>query len=360
MKKITLFPYHPDMLTLTDHIDSLKGYQISGFISFREDAKRICTLNASIGRENFTYDTLLNGCDAIVLLDNYRGFKPDKYYNIIEDALRCGKEVLLTPLAQSQLDMDRYHGRYSLLENLPNGMRAVEGESEPVVEKRMYDIDIPIVAVIGQGMNCDKLKTLLLLKETLENDYETLAIASNALGALFGCFTLPSFFYENLSFQDKIVRCNQFIRLLSKENGADVLALGIPEGIAPFSKKEFNHFAEYPLIMSYALPIDMGILCTYYMRGPNLDQYITNASDFCEGKFEIPIGAAAISSTHCKVPDSESENIIFGFLDESFLHDHRPDTNGVRLPVIDLRDREKATTTIIRCLQQLQNNVRGV
>jgi len=367
MKKVLFFPYHPDLWTLIDHKDSLKDYQLGGFISFKDDQQRIHMLNQALCLSDASYEQLIECNDAVIILDNYRYYELDKYYEVIEDAINRQKEVFITPLAETQLDLTKYQGKYRLLESQPDGMESIEeeytGRQRAGLDIRMYEIDTPIIAVIGQGKNCDKFKTQLLLKAVIDNEYITKTVATNALGVLFGCYTLPSFLYSNLPFQDKIVRFNYFIYKLSKSKGLDVIILGIPEGIAPFKKKEFHHFAEFPLIAASAVQIDLAILTTYFIKGKEseLKSTLMDVAEYCQNRFNISIGAIAISRTHFDIPsDDLIDKIAFEYLSNSFLHKYYPNVGGTKLPIISMIDRDQAVTAIKMCLRTLEENVNVV
>jgi len=355
MERIIFFPYHPDLKTVINHKDALRDYEIIGFISFKEDKSLVHALNQALELEDMPYDKLLHDCDAIILLD----YKADKYYQVIEDAVGHQKEIFITPLAQSQLDLDKYREQYQLLELLPDDMEDIKEEFERRQEIMLHDIDVPVVGVIGQGKHCDKFENQLLLKHVLEQEYETITVTSNALGVLFGCYTIPSFLYENRSFPEKVAKFNYYIKKISKQGIPDVIVLGIPEGIMPFERHEFHHFAEYPLIASNALSIDIALLCTYFMHGPKLEYGLGKLIEFCQNKFDIPIGAIAISRTAFEIPD-EAEKIFFEFLDEPYLSKYYPDLRSINLPMINLLNREEAEAAIKMSIKSLQVNVRAI
>jgi len=151
MKKIVFFPYHPDLWTVIEHIAALRDYEVCGFLSYKEDAERIEALNEAVGAANTSEDERIRSCDAVILHDNYRGFKPDKYYRIIDDAAGYGKEILVTPLAETQLDLRSREGMYGLLERLPDGMEDIDYDYAKNKEVKIHRIAVPIVGVFGQG-----------------------------------------------------------------------------------------------------------------------------------------------------------------------------------------------------------------
>lgn len=363
MKKIVFFPYHPDLRTIIDHRYVMKDYQLAGFISFKEDKNMIHQLNHILELEDASYDQLLHSCDAVIILDNYRDFKTDKYYQVIEDAISQQKDVYITPLAQTQLDLKSYLGKYQLLECLPDNTESIEetvNQNKHSVENKIYELDVPVIGVLGQGKHCDKFENQVLLKAVLEEEYETTVVTTNALGALFGCFTIPSYIYENHSFEQKVLYFNRYIYEISKLGNPDVMVLGIPEGIAPFERQEFHHFAEYPLIATSAVSIDMAFLCTYFMRGSRLEYGLKKMAEFCLNKFNIPINAFAISRTAFEVPYEEDEAIVFEHLDESYLSKYYPDLKCINLPMINMLNCEEAKNTIKKSLKRLQENVSAI
>ena len=355
MKNILLFPYHHDIDTIIEHKQQLHNFGIAGVISYFEDQSKIDELNKKLNINNTEYKCLLKSCDAVLLLDNYRGFKLDKYYNVIDDALFYNKEVLITPLAAKQLNLLNYQGKYSLLEKNFEEYNDFPLTVHTIKEK--YNIDVPIIGIIGQGINTDKFKTQLFVKKAVERDYKVTTITSNSLGALFGCYTMPRFLFENISFEEKILRFNHYICQLYDANKSDVFVIGIPEGIAPFASQEFHHFAEYPLVISTALSIDIAVLCTYLMIGEKLEYGLNKIMDFCFNKFNIPIGLVAISRTFFDIPQEEYESIIFEHPSNDFLEKYYPNVNKICLPMINITNESQALNSINQLLLHLQNNV---
>lgn len=359
MKKVVLFPYHKDLKTLIDFKDDLIGFQIAGLVSYKEDADLIRALNESLGLDEMPYEQLLQSSDAVILLDNYRDYRADKYYQLIDDSIRYEKEIFITPLAQSQLDLNDYTGKYKSLECLPSGIDEYDKDLG-IWHDKMYDFDVPIIAVLGQGKHCGKFETSLLLKEVLDGEYKNISILSNPLGALFGCYTMPTFLFQNISFSEKVVKFNHFVRKIAKIDNPDVITIEVSEGIAPFIKKEFHHFAEYPLVITSAVSIDMAVLCTYFMTGSKLEYSLKKIAKFCGNKFNVPIGAFTISRTQFDIPDEEQDRVIFEYLDEPYLSNHYPDLKQLNLPMINIFDKNDAIATIGKSLNRLQENVNAV
>ena len=363
MKRVVFFPYHTDISIVIENRHALRDWEICGFMSFKEDEALLISLSQALGMTRLPDDQLLKDCDAVILLDNYRDFRTDKYYQVIDAALSHQKEIFVTPLARTQLNLEHYQDKYQLLEFLPDGMDAIDKECvsrQGATDNKLYPIEIPVIGVFGQGKNCDKFENQLLLKQVLGQDYETAIVSSNALGVLFGCYSMPPFLYETIPFQEKIFKFNYYIRKISKTGNPDAIVIGVPEGIVPFRRQEFHHFAEYPLIISSAVDFDLAILCTYFLWGDKLEGGLKMLIDFCQNKFAVPIGAVSISRIAVEVPGEETQKIIWEPLNAQYLHKYYPEVSHVNFPTINLTNRETAMATMGRCLEQLQGNVGAI
>jgi peptide maturation system protein (TIGR04066 family) len=360
MKQVVFFPYHPDILTLLSYKDMLTKYKLVGVVSFKDDHSLVENINNRLGIGDVPYEQLLSSCDTIVILDNYRGYIDDKYYEIIDSAVKFQKEILISPLAESQLKLDAYNGQYSRLELLIGANTAENNNIEIQTVKKLHDIDIPIMGIFGLGKNCSKFETLLILKRCLEKEYNILCVSSNALGALFDCYTMPAFLYKNISFQDKVIRLNSYINSIAKLADVDMIVLGVPEGIVPFEKEEFHHFAEYPLVVSSAVQIDSAVLCTYFMQNDSyepIQKILSTYSDLCMGKFNAFVDMYVISKTRFELIGEDYDNIIYEYLDGAFLDKYYPNINTINLPLISLTNIDEAESTVNNCILRLQENV---
>ena len=356
MIKVAFFPYHPDLCILAKNIEKLMGYEICGFLSYKEDAKRIHALNASIGLSTTSYEAVINECDIVILCDNYRGLLTDKYIRIIEYTLQHGKEIFALPVVESQVDFSDYKGQYRILEHLPEN-QGIEEAHSPV--KHIRRINTPIIGIVGQGECCGKFENQILVKTVLDENYETIAITSNPLGALFGHYTTPSILFEEMSFTQKIIKYNQYVRGVEESNNPDAIVLGIPGGIAPYNARSSNNFAEYPLVVSSAVPIDLGVLCVYYNASFSQDSALKEMIHYCKGRFEIQLGAISVSSTYCDF-STVDDGVTFEHLSREFMHRYHREYENIGIPVMSPLMGEEAKAAIRLCVRQLQENVRGV
>ena len=361
MRKIVLFPYHPDIHIILKHLDALKECELIGVVSYKEDSLLIQELYEKLEIDYLTYEEMLIECDEIVLLENYRGYKVDKYYKIMNDAIAREKTIYVTQPLLKQLNLADYYGCYKLLEKTCDYDESFDFDywrnRQLNNESILFDIVTPVVAVMGMGKHCSKFEVLLQLKKVLEKDYNIVTISSNSLGALLGCYSLPRFLFEEISFESKILRFNHFMKRVIDDQQPNAVLIEIPEGTGPFIKAETNHFAEYPLVITSAIPVDMAVFCTYFLSEGVTCESLKMVADQIQKRFGVPVLGVSISRTMFEV-STEERGIIYEHLDDAYILNNYPDL-CLSEPVsfISLRNNEESIMSIYECIKKLENNV---
>jgi hypothetical protein len=100
--------------------------------------------------------------------------------------------------------------------------------------------------------------------------------------------------------------------------------------------------------------------CAYLVNGARLGDGIAEMITYCEQRFELDVGAVAISRTFFDIPSEDYENMIYEFPGKQFLDKHYPDLRGIGFPVLDMRSRDKSAAAIRLCLSRLEGNTRSV
>lgn len=355
MKKILLFPYHPDMETLINHKSVLKDAQIIGVCSYREDTVATDALNKKLGSRG-DFEEMLAECDQILLLENYRNCRTEKYYEIMNKAINAGKQVIMVPQVERDLELEPYKGNYMVLKNIPD-LNLPESERVKIFEREKYKIETPVIAVYGMGKHCNKFENQLLLKNVLdEGGYDTAWISSNPLGVLFGGYTMPDFLFDKKrSFESKVFAFNDFLYRLAFVKKPEVFLIGVPEGISEFEMHEYHHFAEYPLVIGSAVSVDSGVFCTYYLDTPDM-QGIDEVASHCREKFGFPVHLVSIGKTTFETI-SGKEFMAFSFLQEDYIHKHYKAVQNLPDFITTVWDEEKTKESMRTMLGRLQTNM---
>ncbi len=324
MKKVLLFPYHPDVELLARRMSLLKGASIIGVYSFREDESVIKDINGKLGCTGI-FEEMLKQCDTVLLLDNYRKYKTNKYHDVVKAAIAAGKQVLVTPLAEQDLNFGVYNENYDVLRGLSEFDRT---ETNEYAEAARYTIETPIISVFGMGKHCGKFENQILLKSILDREgYTSVWISSNPLGILFGSYAMPDFLYDkNLAFEEKVIRFNHFVYRISTVKNPDVIVIGVPEGISEFTVQEYNHFAEYPLVIGSAVPVDSAILCLYFV--PELDiRGVESLKCHCRERFGFPVNMYSVGRTAFERVEGD-KYITYLSLEEEYLKKYYQDAES--------------------------------
>lgn len=344
MTKIKFFPYHPDMELIARHENQLSPeYKIAEFSSFKEDKKAVGRLNSLLSAPDTDYD-------AVVLLDDYRDCIPDKYYAVMDDTIAAGKEIYIVPDMARRLELENYSGKYQILDCQPNLAKGIEFQLE---QHKMYTSDVPILTVLGQGQNSGKFETQLFIKKVLEDmGYTPAVISSNPLGALFGCYTMPSFFYDNsLEFERRIIDFNHYIYKLSRLEIPDIIILGVPGGATPFTTSAYNQFGLFTHMVTSAVTSDLSVISTYYdYRQPIGDGEFSAMAENFRGRFGITLNAASVGSIGYEYSNDPRRYVIYDYLDDGYISRHPYDESKLGSKVFLLRENNERARDIVESM----------
>ena len=85
--------------------------------------------------------------------------------------------------------------------------------------------------------------------------------------------------------------------------------IGVPEGILEFERFEYNHFAEYPLVIGRAVQTDFAILNTYFLDNPSTSG-IERLAKHTSEKFGFPIRGIFIGKTGFEAVEGKKKSCI--------------------------------------------------
>lgn len=353
MKRLAIFPYHPDIEIILKYRNFLNEFSLIGICSYKEDEILIESINREVEACK-DMEQILERCDILLLTDNYRDYRIDKYYTILEKAVIKQKEILVSPRLINILNLEKYRGKIRLLQEDSN----VEKNNEHIVEEdEMYEVSVPIIAVEGMGKNCSKFENQINLKIALENSgYRVKWISSNECAILFGGKCFPQILYsENCSFSQKVLQINHFLYDISIDEKPDVILLGIPEGITEFEGGEKNHFGEYALVIGSAVQIDSSILCLYY-GDIDKSEGLKEIINYIEKRYFLPIDAISIGRNTYQIEDNAKEEISYLFLREDYLKKYSTKFDMEKLSIFRIWEKEEVVKANERIQEVLQEN----
>ncbi len=348
MERLLVFPLNGDTEVLIHNADKSAEYRIVAISSYREDTKRLeelqnkCTLYCSTD-----FEKCLQKVDAVVFAENTIRHGYSGYKERVEEALKKEKKIYIGASLMATLGVDFEDENIHILQK--------ENLTEKIDNAKLKDIQLPVLAVIGEGKNCDKFKLQANIRAIIEkNGYSVLSICSNLLGKFIDMEILPGFlFSKQVSLQVKIEAFNNWIYKLQEKSKVDIIVLGCPGGILKFDEYEPNHYSEVPLAMLNAVIADDCIL-TLYRNCKQDESSMKSLSDFCQMKYNIAVEEFVMSEQYFKM-DLEQKIVKYYNIKEVKGFNYEQKGAGLEhLSVIE--DEEKLEIQIGRIIKQLENN----
>lgn len=324
MKKIIVYPFTYEHRELIIYDYLINNFKLIGAIVLNDsDEKSLKNeLNGfSVEKITCNFDTYLNECDTVLFLDTENQYVTKEHYmSKLAMAHKANKEILFTNKC-AHFSGETYIENAFMLngkeeKNVPNA----------TIEKYIKNIDIPAIGVMGIGKYCNKLCCELVLYSYFKSKgYNVVYIGSKDYVPLFGGKIFPDFVNDkNFSVTDRIIKLNHYLFELSISEKADIFVLGMPGGIMPLNNKILNNFGEIPFIISNAIRLDIGILCSYYYERLT-GEYIESYSNYCKYKLNCDINFINISNSSYRFNLDSQESVL------EYLHYKNEMANNVAI-----------------------------
>lgn len=176
-----------------------------------------------------------------------------------------------------------------------------EGESGLI----LLDQVKPIVFVAGTSPNTDKYAMQLALVAGMrKKGYRVSAVTSRQGSEVLGLHSIPEFMFDSsVSIHEKILRYNHLIKQIEIQENPDVIIIGIPGGVIPYSKKIHNDYGIIAFQIFHAVDCDCGIFCSLY--GLYDEEYFDRIESLIKNKYGVSIDYHHVSSV---MLDSSTQN----------------------------------------------------
>jgi len=139
------------------------------------------------------------------------------------------------------------------------------GESEAFAEgiNRLSKITCPVVFVLGESENTSKFSVQLGLRANLEKQgYKVAVVGSRGYCQLAGVHSLPSFMLDkSMDDAEKIQAYRRYVLSIERHEKPDIMIIGVPGGIIPFTERLHNGYGIVPFLISNAVHPDMTVFC---------------------------------------------------------------------------------------------------
>lgn len=317
--KVILYPYDTESLPVAKYRELLNidvkyfvypsGEELSNFkneifdVANKEEVKAFIT------------DEMLEQVDAICIVDSVCEIDESKMMEVVSYGVKKGKKIILISYKYQKYkekikELCEKHGMELLLHpNINFGYEDYYGEE-------IEEIDVPVISVMGMLPMTQKFELQLYLrKKFLEKGYKVSQIGSKPVSELFGFHAMPDYMFTN-KYTDvqKIVQFNNFVKKIEKEEQPDLIIIGIPDAIIPFSSKHKYSYGMYAFEILNAVQPDFSFI--NLASGKYNAQFYGEVAKMCHYKFNLDVDAFFIAKYGLMSNSIWSKDLAFAQLNE--------------------------------------------
>lgn len=359
-QKILIYPYDSDFTPILRHRQFLEGYEIASLVSpggwglTGRDAGDADKSGQTGINVTGNFDEALELCDAVMFVGSEKPLDFQKYIMPkVFTAAERGKDITVTTQLRDEDSKTisqkcKEAGVDFKYFNYPEEHRKFP--TITVDNEILYNINTPVVFVLGIGERTNKFEIQLSLREKfLSEGYKVSQIGTRGYCELLGFHSFPEFMYNGaLPETNKIVLFNQMVKKIENEEQPDVIIIGIPGGIMPYNNTLTNRFGILAYEVSQAVASDCAIFSCHYAEY-NTD-YFKGLSDLVKYKLGLEVSCYNISNVMFDWVNSKQESkSIYTTLDTTFIDEKITKYSKNDTPVFNILNTEGAAN-ISQCI----------
>jgi peptide maturation system protein (TIGR04066 family) len=348
-KKLVVYPFFEEFLPILQHQNKIQDYELTyavipkGWEFDSELRKQYAEFFCP--EEKFYSEKFIDLIDAVLLCRPVSLNDISIYDRMIALAEKYNKKIIYVPELEIELAN-------------PNMKQWICLRPEQVgttKNSQLFNIDVPVVMILGLGENCEKWGVQLNLHDYfVKKGYKVSLISSNMISQIMGMHTLPDGLDSpNLTFSQQVIGLNAFIKKVELEDKPNLIILGVPGGIMKYSKTVPNGYGYLPFLISNAAAPDISILSLYC--GEYSKEHLKEIQSVCFYRFNIRVDYFHISQKVCNY-DFETKQINYYSVDNPYLTEKiiRPQETMPAFNILDEQSQKKVFDSI---LNELQSNV---
>jgi len=265
MKSLLVYPFGHETVPIVRYCEMLMNYDVihpvaGGGFSLKGFDASYFDGGSQVGVKVFTsFEDALTQSDDVLFVSESSDDNKDKRLEYFNLAKSHGKNIIACEsfVKPFEIDLD---GCNVLTPTVFNA---------PVSDKsNLVKIEIPVVLVMGMGINCNKFDIQLGLRSSFTRlGYKISQVGTKEYSSLFGIHTLPKF--PNTDLWVKTILYNRYFKQIIDNENPDVLIIGIPGGIMPVNEYEYNLFGETAVAISKSVDTDISIVSVYHALNDN-------------------------------------------------------------------------------------------
>lgn len=366
-KKLIVYPYDVNFAPILRHLGYLEGYEIVNILSLSGWGGIGKNAGYVDGGENINYtvydnfDDLLSTCDTVLFVKPQIELDFNKFIiPKILKAIELRKNIMCSyPMDKGTLKMiSSKCTKNNIVFKYFNTISELDSYKDlNTTYESLYNIETPIITVIGASERTNKFEIQLVLREKLQEiGYKVSQVGSRTDCGFLGFHPFPGFmFNRNLHESSKIVLFNQYIKKIELSEKPDVIIIGVPGGIMPINKKFTTKFGVTAFEISNAIESDFVILSVLYEN--YLPHFFEKISFASKGKFGFDVDCINLSNVQFDWRGSDDANtVLYITFDNTDIDKSISNLNNVSLPVYNIFNSNDCMRLVNQVINKLSNN----
>lgn len=298
------------------------------------------------------FNMALEGCDCVIFMESDMIVDFEKIIlPKMKEAIEANKEIVCTIEVQDKFKEEinnmcknkdinfKYYGKEKIL-NL-----------KPIENEYIFDINVPIMGILGATERTGKFNIQLALREKLINQgYKVSQIGTKHYSEIFGFHSFPGFMMSpNISESNKIMLFNHYVKKIEIEENPDIILIGVPGGTMTYNNKYTNRFGILAFEVCNAVQFDSTVVSTLY--SDYKEEYFSSMKQALRYRLGIEIDAFNLTPLKGDFEILDSIN-RFGYLtlDSDFIDDKIRTFSNSNLKVCNVlneKNRDELTEYLI-------------
>ncbi len=231
---------------------------------------------------------------------------------------------------------------------------------EEISGYELKELEVPVIAVLGQGEQCGKLDmAAILMHQIRKQGYSVLGMSGNKKAQVFGMEIIPEFFFrDSVDITRKTLNFHKYVMDLYEEYQPDIIVIEIPGGIMQATDTVYFHFGELASVITRAITIDAAVFNLYYnivqLEQEQREKLLHMIREQCGQKYGIGVEFFCLSPQVIK-PDKRGKEADYLYLDNCYMERAVKELKGEN--VVSLTDRRKLKEWIEQMLGRFSENI---
>lgn len=355
MGKIMIYPFGKETIPIMRNIDLINNVEVllvndSNYTTYSKGNLELSE-NLNIHNLSDDFNKCLNESDIIYLPLEKNYFSIERYIETIEKLIKTEKRILLS----RDLYKELINIGYEFADRVTTyDCRKMEMK---VKIREIFQINVPVIMVLGDGLNCSKFDVQLSLRRFFKRKgYSVSQLGTKEYSNFFGFDPLPSFIFEEGKLEDKIIALNHLIYSKIINEQPDLMIIGVPGGVLPISEEHPEDFGKFAYMITNAVKPDIAIRSLY--SNEYSDAFFENDIQMCKYKLDSIVEYYNISNTRLIYPQNKYDGLMYLTVDnkvsESYIDGQNQKKVNYRL--FNVLENHNVEKTYEHILEQLSQN----